>query len=275
MWGSLVSAGANLLGGLLGRSDAKDAREQSNALAEKNIALQREFAQSGIQWRVEDAKKAGIHPIYALGGSGASFSPVSANFTADTSLPNAMAAAGQDIGRAINATRTEKDRMGAFQKTAQALSLEKAGLENELLRTEIASKTGRLRQAANPPMASSGDAYLVPGQTQSGLIKQKPLEVAPAPTNAPSMEGGAIIDTGFARTPTGWAPIPGKDIKERIEDNLPQELSHFWRNNILPHFSQSNPPPVPLPPDHKWFYNVLKMEWQQIPNRSIPRKSGF
>lgn len=47
------------------------AREQ----ADKNIALQREFAQMGIRWRVEDAKAAGLHPMYALTGGGAAFAP--------------------------------------------------------------------------------------------------------------------------------------------------------------------------------------------------------
>lgn len=40
-----------------------------------NVALQREFAQHGVRWRVEDAKEAGLHPMYALTGGGAAFSP--------------------------------------------------------------------------------------------------------------------------------------------------------------------------------------------------------
>lgn len=43
---------------------------------EANIQQQREFAQKGIRWRVSDAKKAGIHPLFALGANTASFSPV-------------------------------------------------------------------------------------------------------------------------------------------------------------------------------------------------------
>lgn len=47
------------------------AREQQT----RNEQLQREFAQHGIAWRVEDARQAGVHPMYALGGGGAAFSP--------------------------------------------------------------------------------------------------------------------------------------------------------------------------------------------------------
>lgn len=47
------------------------AREQQS----RNEELQREFASHGIQWRVEDARQAGVHPMYALSGGGAAFAP--------------------------------------------------------------------------------------------------------------------------------------------------------------------------------------------------------
>lgn len=49
--------------------------DNANAQASRNADLQREFAQYGIRWRVEDAKAAGLHPMYALTGGGAAFSP--------------------------------------------------------------------------------------------------------------------------------------------------------------------------------------------------------
>lgn len=271
MLGELISAGANLIGGFMNKGSADAAREASERAAANNIAMQREFAQSGIQWRVEDAKKAGIHPIYALGSGGASFSPVSQNFTADTSLGNAMASAGQDIGRAINQTRTQGQRVDAFTATAQKLSLEKAGLENDLLRTEIASKTGRLRSPGSSPFPAPGDNWLVPGQAQSGLVKPKPLEVAPGVPSAPQSEGGAITDVGLARTVSGWAPVPSKDVKERIEDNLPQEIMHFYRNNILPSLGiNMSPPPFKAPDGKQWWFNTLRQEYQLLPKGERP-----
>lgn len=41
----------------------------------RNEKMQEEFARSGIQWRVEDAKAAGVHPLFATGGSTAGFAP--------------------------------------------------------------------------------------------------------------------------------------------------------------------------------------------------------
>lgn len=272
MLGALLSAGTSLIGGLLGKSSADKAREQANAHSLRQEALQREFAQNGIQWKVEDAKKAGIHPIYALGGAGASFSPVSQAFSSDTSLPNAMAAAGQDLGRAIDKTRNATQRADARTSTAVALQLEGLSLDNDLKRAEIASKTARLRaDQVGPVLPASGDAYLIPGQSQSGLIKKEPLKLAPAPSNAPHAEGGAHGDVGYARTVSGgYAPVPSKDAKDRNEDMLIPELLWAYRNNIMPNFSDRyrKPPPFDPGPGREWRWSYSGQEYRNVARKS-------
>lgn len=67
-WGYAALAGANIIGGLTGARATEKANEQ-------NAALQREFAQHGISWKVADAKRAGLHPLAALGTQTASASP--------------------------------------------------------------------------------------------------------------------------------------------------------------------------------------------------------
>lgn len=162
--GDLVSAGANLIGGLIGQSNTASANaaarrqaaqiaKDERKMAQKNIRLQKDFAQQGIRWKVEDAERAGIHPLYALGAQTSSFSPVSvgsASYSpqADASMPNALANIGQDLSRAIQTTRTQSERDVAYENTARALTLQKMGLENELLGSQIA----KLRQTDNPPM---------------------------------------------------------------------------------------------------------------------------
>lgn len=264
MLGSLISAGSQLLGGLLGSNSADKANKAAAQQAELNRQMQLDFAQQGIRWKVADAKAAGIHPIYALGGSTHAYTPVSQNFVADTSLPNALAGAGQDIGRAINSTRTQSERMGAFSKTAQALQLENMSLQNDALRTEIASKTARLRSPAAPPFP--GDNYLIPGQSESGGIKPTPLEVTPAPKSQPQSEPGSITDMGYARTRTGYAPVPSKDVKERIEDVPLQGLLHFLRNNVMPSIGMNMaPPPFKAPEGQEWHFHVPTQEYRLQP----------
>lgn len=278
MLGELISAGTKILGGFLGQNEAEKAREAQSQHIAQQMALQKEFAKSGIRWRVEDAKRAGIHPIYALGSSGASYTPVSANFAADTSVPSAMAAAGQDLGRAINATRSGTERVDAFTKAAQALTLEKGSLENEVLRLELASKTARLRQQTNPAMPIS-DNWLIPGQAETLVApKDSPLERVVSAPGAPHQEHAAIGDVGFARTKTGYAPVPSKDVKERIEDNLIQEVMWAVRNNIMPSLGFYDPPKFKPDEGKKWIYNPLRQEYQQWrkPYRSVgDAKSGW
>lgn len=139
-FGSLIGAGANLLGGLFGQSSA-DKR------AQENIALQREFAQNAIQWKVADAKAAGIHPLFALGANTTSFS----NVAGDTSLGDAIKESGQDIGRAVGATADKEAR--ALTLRAAQLDVERKGLENDVLRAELASSVRRLTQPGTPNAA--------------------------------------------------------------------------------------------------------------------------
>lgn len=271
MIGNIISAGASILGGLFGKSSADAARESQERQNAENIALQREFAQNGISWKVQDAKNAGVHPLYAIGAQGASFTPSSSNFTADTSMQTALSSAGADIGRAVNASTSATSRNNANAKIMGALAVEHAGLQNEVLRSQLLSEQVRRNQQVGPPMPI-GDRYLLPGQAQSGvLVNDEPQKRINADPTAPFSEPGAITDIGPVRTSTGTAIVPSKDVKERIEDSLPYELQHFWRNQILPAISQSAqesqtkgfPPP---PAGYHYKYIPLKGEYQLVKN---------
>lgn len=269
MLGSLISAGSNIIGGLLGRQSQKDAAAQTREAAALEYAHQKEFAQHGLTWKIDDALRNAdkIHPIYSMGSAGASYSPVTQAFSSSSPMGDAVAAAGQNIGRAVHATATQDQRATAFSKTAQALALEKGALENDLLRTQLASENARLRQTSAPPFPpASGDAYTIPGQAQSTLIKSDPLKVAPGHPLQPQSEGGAISDVGYARTATGWAPVPSENVKQRIEDNLPQELLHLMRNNILPSIGMNfSPPPFKAPAGQEWHFHVPSQEYRLQP----------
>lgn len=190
MIGELIGGGMKLLGGILGD-------KSQEKMAAQNIAHQREFAQSGIQWKVADAKKAGIHPLYALGASTHSFAPVSVG----TPLADAVGSMGQDIGRAVNAVLPKEDRQTAFQKSVEALSLEKLGLENQLL----ASKIRTINQAGSPPPMPS-----------VGISEEKP-------SDRPQLyRGGEII-------PTDPYTSNAEDFQKRYGDEGPTS----WLNSVL------------------------------------------
>lgn len=164
----------------------------------KQMDMQKQFAQKGIQWRVADATKAGLHPLAALGANTASFSPVSVG---DMSAP--LESMGQNVDRAIDATRNGTEKMNTAMG---ALALEKSGLENDLLRSQIAQLN---RQ---PPMPTDGGAgQLIPGQGQTLVMS----------------DGTKIV------TPPGMTP--GQDIENLYgESGEPMNIYNMWhtiRNN--------------------------------------------
>ncbi|QKI28949.1 VP2 [Kummerowia striata microvirus] len=222
MLGALIGAGASLLGGLMGRSDAKDQNRASRQMqkaeiarqdmwAQKNIDLQKQFAQEGLRWKVEDAKAAGIHPLYALGAQSTSFSPVSVGAAPGYSpavdpLPNAMAAMGQDLGRAVDSTRTAPERVAARAMTA--LQLEGMKLDNDIKRATFASSVQRINQNANPPVPSIGP-FAIP----EGAVDPR----------SPLMLSGSRVLTDPGTSPgQAWEDQLGDDIMS------PGFLPNLW-----------------------------------------------
>lgn len=132
----LIPAAASVIGGLIG-----------NAGKEKEIANQKEFAKSGVTWRVEDAKRAGIHPALAMGANVPSYTPVGLG----SDIAEGLSGAGQDISRAIDATSTATQKADAYVKARQALELQNMGLQNELLQAQILGIT----RPRVPPFPSS------------------------------------------------------------------------------------------------------------------------
>lgn len=102
--GNVASIASNVLGsGIGGMINATTSKK----IAREQMKLQKEFAQNGIQWKVEDAKKAGLHPLYAIGASTATYTPVSQDSSA---MGNAVADAGAYLGKAIDGAIDKETR---------------------------------------------------------------------------------------------------------------------------------------------------------------------
>lgn len=167
----IATAVSTIIGGLLGTKAEK-----------KQIALQREFAQNAIQWKVQDANKAGIHPLFALGAPTTSYQPISTG-----SMANAVSGMGQDLGRAMDAVRNPEQRASAAISKMEALQLERAGLENTLLRTQIVRETSVPGQP--PAMPGGATEPLVPGQGDTRQIELR------LPTRTPHLKVGLPYNT--------------------------------------------------------------------------------
>jgi len=158
MFGSLITAGANLLGGLLGNKAAK--KERDTQLA---------FAQNGIQWKVKDAEAAGVHPLFALGAPTTAYQPISSG-----GLPESISAMGQDLGRAADAAKSPGEKIDAYTARLQALQLERGSLENTLLKNQIINEQ---RVAGQPPAV--GGKSIIPGQASGRDVRVGNLRISP------------------------------------------------------------------------------------------------
>lgn len=255
-----IAAGASLLGGFLGNKSQEKVNKRNIEQQELDRAYQKEFAQSGIQWRVKDAQEAGVHPLYSMGASIPTFSPVSQSQTAPTGLSRGVQQAGQDISRAVAATSTETQR---YQSARIAeLGITRGQLENDLLRLQIQRQRAQIGPAFPAPSASAG--LMIAGQGDSTRITdQAQLRTTPHP-DAMHSEPGATVDVGWARTASGgYAPVPSEDVKEKIEDQLIPELAWALRN----YGPQKTPPPFRPPPGMKWKFSYTAGIWQPVLRR--------
>lgn len=245
LWGDIGGGATQLAGGMLG-IDA--ARKEGNS----NRSEQREYATNAIRWKVADAKAAGIHPLYAMGATGASFSPVS------TGAPEILSNMGQNVGRAIQSTASSGER--AHLNEMNMLQRDQLRKQNALL---DAQTTAILKTSLGPPAQGGSDNFL-PGQGESGPMQVKPSARTRSAPGAPEQQQGWIPDKGWARTKTGLTPVPSADIKERIEDQVIPETMWAVRNQIMPNFSKDSPPPKEMLPKgaDKWVWSYLKQEWQ-------------
>lgn len=220
-----------------GRRSSQMAQVRQNKLNQesfdKNVALQKEFAKNGLRWRVEDARAAGISPIVALGGGGASFSPISVGST-DPYVPSregrvgdvgrALSDMGQNVSRAARATMTISERQ---QIQMNELQLENMKLENRLLGQ-------RLTAGAN-----------------------QPSQVGPARPE----EGPIIPDITYSKTKSGGvAPTPSEGFADRAEDQVFPQLAWAVRNLVLP-----RDPDRDAGPGHTWSWDPFSFEFRRVP----------
>lgn len=255
MLGALIGAAASLGSSLLGNKANDKARAQE-------AAQQREFAQNGIQWKVEDARKAGVHPLYALGANTVSYAPQSVGGSDFSGL----ASAGQDIGRAIDSTRSNGARSEALATTIAKLQAEGLGIDNDIKRTELASKLATVRGQSGPAMPGAATTNLwgldgVGDLTVDGpglkLQTRRDVSDPESPSNIP----GSGPSVAFNRNNYGgWDPTIPPELAESYEQDKVGYLKWLATNRLLPNFSDPQfPPRIP----HKWNEKVVwDHKWQ-------------
>lgn len=236
-------------------------------LNERDFQWQKQLAQSGIQMRVSDAKAAGLHPLFALSGGQAGFSPspiqmggVDSGYAISgggSDIGASLSNMGQGLGRAIAATQSKEARaLDQFEIARRAQQLEHGALQNQWLQTQINKANA---PAVGPPMP-------MPGNPALGPHEMKPNEVTTTQPSAPHIAAGpGQPSVDFHRMADGGLmPAPPKTLNID-EASSPGWLSWMFTNRILPMFDgkTGKPSDAALPPGaYRWQYTG--MNWHPV-----------
>lgn len=132
--------GLPLIGDLIGAASQQRANRENRLMQEK-------FASQGIRMRVEDAKAAGLHPLFALGASVPGYSPSAQPLFNGAEL-------GQNIGRAASQFSQDERELRA----AQLRAINAGAMKDEALAAAAASEMARNAQeqyVSRPPVAQA------------------------------------------------------------------------------------------------------------------------
>lgn len=258
------------LSGLFGGSNNNAALNASRINADQDRAFQMAAATQGIRWKVADAKAAGIHPLFALGAP--TFSPSPTSLLSDSGggsdVGRSLSMMGQGVERALMAAAPQNERDATMGGIMTELGIERARLQNDLLRAQIGSLAARVGpDQIGPPGPSVGAAGPLPGQTNAvfGKYEAKPPEVLnPQPTNAGAQAGPAQPSVRWERNPDG--SVVAMPTAQMDDLSSPGWANWQYINRVLPFFSNSGelkPPKSMLPPGYSdWHYG--------FPGRWIP-----
>lgn len=207
---SLVGAGSDLIGGLIGSKGSSS--NKSVKLMEAQARVQRGLWEDQLPSLVKGAKTAGLHPLVAAGVSPASGPSIP--MIGDDGASNLAAGfsnMGQNLGRAVAAHQTEDERSSS--QIMQALAVERAALENQLLKHQVTS--------VNQPttIAYTGGRDIIPGQGD-GAVVVVPDEVTSRAKGDSGLKAGnhpAFQSYSLGRGRTVQLPVSDGGIGEALE----------------------------------------------------------
>lgn len=276
---SLIASGASLFGniasGIFQHNENVANRSFSARLHAENIAMQKEFAKNGIRWRVEDAKNAGIHPLAALGASGAMYTP-SSTVGASNSDFSWLSEAGQNIGTAVGAVMTRKEKAAEklFNDRSRALSLanQAADLEYTKAKTQSLLQEQALSLADSIISRQPGSAKSIPSLGGTGQVDFDRINLSkndvPFPSSSElSVEAGHSPEFRLVKSPDGYAVIPGSVMEEAMENQVLGGLRHELR--LLQAVLSGK-----LKPSNDLLQNYRENEWRYNPIDGVFREVG-
>lgn len=276
-----VSALGNIAGGLFG-GGGKGKQGDAENFARQQLETQ---MQKSVQWRVADARAAGVHPLAALGAqvSASPATPVGGDSNSDRyNLGASLADVGQSIVRAIGTKMSDQERDAA---TMRALELEEKGLSNEALRFQLQ----QMRNSVAPPPdhwsqyggvggpigGSRPSAITVrelnPAESAAGMVKTEPSERKSHAQGYPHQEAAASPENQWMRTAKGYVAMPSTHWN-MDDSGSPGTVGWLTRNRLYPAIPYQAVKSMTPPRDERgvsllpkgakgWIYDPITTEW--------------
>lgn len=186
--------------------DADRAFQEKNAIADRE--MQREFAQNGVRWRVEDAVAAGLHPLVGAGAQPLNYSPISVGGGGGGgSLPHFQSTMGQDISRAIMAAVTPEETI----KEQLQLKLLSAQVDKDLaMKSYYDALAFRALNPVSQNVPAVGAVQVVPDQQPSRSAKDTSLSAADTPAwKEAEIFPGVKLDFPYSPSEGPWEGLDG------------------------------------------------------------------
>lgn len=229
---------------------ARETNAMAQALAQQNFAFQREFAESGIQKRIQDAKRAGIHPLFAIGANTPSVSPVAAAFdTPQSQAPIGNHMTGFDlvkqvIGATASINSMRQQQIANREVTARVEQLNSQTQLNRARRDEVLGRMSDSIEARNKQNLNyTGNGRIDPEFDVEDLVKYDPktkqIELKPVTVRWPNPDGTWSVhrvvpeelrerflgEAGSGQSWTSAAQAVEKTLGERIK-----QQAKDWRS---------------------------------------------
>jgi len=234
-------------------------------------SAQKQFAQHGIRWKVEDAIKAGLHPLAALGVQTASFSPVSVgNPVSD--ITN-MASMGQNLFSSLTSGASAEEKEIQLLDIAQKkeklnqMQLETQGMQKQLNemnaspgvqydnRSQLDKNYGIVGQGKGQVRAidpDTGQELPIYGMGHDYQKRKLPYsDTQGIASGVQPLEQYAVDQSGRLHK------MPEKDIAEIMESDFFTQIKYAasrgsqWAQNIWGYLKRNDP--AGAEPYHKWI----------------------
>lgn len=190
---ALIGGGTALLGSAL--SDRSTDRAMDRSAAERTLDrdFQREYAQHGIRWRINDGRAAGLHPLIAAGVQPTPYSPVGDGGTVTGSAKgDGIRAAGAMLAESL--ARSGREKAETRLLNAQADIYEQQGHDSQLARMK--------QLQVNDVVQDGYHDVNNPKRTTKLKFAGIPISTAPFSSDAQTFEdrygeaGGAVLGLG-------------------------------------------------------------------------------